>query len=492
MKADMTNNLEIGSAVEAMQESIGRMSGQVSSALETVAGGALQVLLDGSWKLGRSRVTALLLTVTGLSMLLSACGPDGPKPPVVGGTGTSPTITETAAIPTKVDVISTAIPAPTEIPLLGYGGPYTAEQKAFTESPRAQEMKKGLEDYVKYWEKFKVFAPGTQLSLLPYEDQTDITNKDKMIYVAEVYNDPNYDGFVVTIPMAQYMRYLETGDPQVMIPPKDATTLMENTDPFKMTKQVKEGSVPALAGIPVGAVNGVQNGEFVYFMPGTAGSLVVVGQLDKNFQWVKKEEAKQYPICQIEQFRDCPVVWEDLFNGDYFRGLKTLSKPFDPAKLKWVPMQLINGPGLPAIVYNTDTAPNYKDASSAPFRRNITSGVTTYQGSDYLIIPIEYADPNDPSNPEKNVWVIGVQYLPIKAREQLGVSVWKNEMNIAPIVTSDQNWADSRQLPLVTKSFEENPKMAEYFQSFLAGSLNALDGKVVQIEIATNTRHWFE
>lgn len=138
-------------------------------------------------------------------------------------------------------------------------------------------------------------------------------------------------------------------------------------------------------------------------------------------------EVKQFPICQIEKFRDCPITVDDLFNGEYHRWLKTLSKPFDPAKLKWVPMQLINGPGLPVIGYDTNTAPNYRDKSTAPFRRNITSGITTYQGSDYLIIPIEYADPQDPGNPEKNVWVIGVMPIIIKANEQLVVNDWKNK-----------------------------------------------------------------
>ena len=204
-------------------------------------------------------------------------------------------------------------------------------------------------------------------------------------------------------------------------------------------------------------------------------------------------EVKQFPICQIENFRDCPITVDDLFNGEYHRWLKTLSKPFDPAKLKWVPMQLINGPGLPVIGYDTNTAPNYRDRSTAPFRRNITSGITTYQGSDYLIIPIEYADPQDPGNPEKNVWVIGVMPIIIKANEQLVVNVWKNKMNIAPIVTSDTYWSgDGRQVSLITKSFAQDPKMAEHFQNFLAGNVNALDGKVVQIEIATTTYHGFE
>jgi hypothetical protein len=216
------------------------------------------------------------------------------------------------------------------------------------------------------------------------------------------------------------------------------------------------------------------------------------GQPGQEWFLYGSELVKQFPICQLEKFRDCPIAVEDLFNGNYHRWLKTLSKPFDPAKLKWVPMELVNGPGLPFIGYDTSTAPNYKDESVAPFRRSVTGGVTTYQDMDYLIIPIEYADPKDPGNPEKNVWVIGVKPIIVKAREQIVISGWKNGMHIAPIVTSDKYWSNNSEVPLLTKSFEENPDMAERFQSFLAGNVSALDGKMVQIEIATNNRHWFE
>lgn len=203
-------------------------------------------------------------------------------------------------------------------------------------------------------------------------------------------------------------------------------------------------------------------------------------------------EVMQFPICQIEKFRECPITVDDLFNGEYLRWLKTLSKPFDPAKLKWVPMEEISYPNGRIIVYDTKTAPNYRNESSAPFRRNITSGVTTYQGSDYLIIPIEYADPKDPGNPEKNVWVIGVELLFTKAYGQNAPNTWKNKMHIAPIVTSDGYWANGASVPLATKSFEEDPKMAERFQSFLAGNVSALDGKVVQLALGTDTAHFFE
>jgi len=207
-------------------------------------------------------------------------------------------------------------PISTEVSIVGYGGQLTVEQQAFTETQRAQGMKIGLENYVNYWEEFRVFADGTQLSLIPYPDQSDPTNINKMVYVAEVSGDLNYDGFVITIPIAQYQKYLETGDPQVMLPPQNAITLMENTDPFKMTKQVKEGSIPNLAGIPIGAVNGVMNGEFVYFAPGTTGALEVVGKLDENFKWtVAMESSLRIENLVSNKWRNYSIV--ENSNGYY-------------------------------------------------------------------------------------------------------------------------------------------------------------------------------
>ncbi len=64
-------------------------------------------------------------------------------------------------------------------------------------------------------------------------------------------------------------------------------------------------------------------------------------------------EVKQFPICQIENFRDCLITVDDLFNGNYLRWLNTLSKPFDQSKIKQVPMEVVFGN---IITYNTKTA----------------------------------------------------------------------------------------------------------------------------------------
>lgn len=297
--------------------------------------GAAVAVGEVAWRGGRKRsIVTLMGLMVGVGMLLSAC--DGTTPTVVGGdggTGTSPTASETGGVPT-----GEVAPTSTEVPLLGYGGVASVEQQAFMESPRAQGMKAGLENYVSYWEEFKVFAPGTQLSLVPYADQADPTNQDKMVYVAEVAGDPNYDGFVVTIPIAQYEKYLVTGDPQVMLPPQGATALMENTDPFKMSKQVREGSVPAQAGIPIGAVNGLQYGEFVYFMQGADGTLQVVGHLDEKGQW--KEGA---PIVLTTGWstdeRDWPRVEWDTPTGEITAKAREMVERMSVDTSRMIPVQ---------------------------------------------------------------------------------------------------------------------------------------------------------
>lgn len=230
---------------------------------------------------GRGRLVTSFLALT---FAIEACS--SPLSTRESSTGVAPSTT-VATETTGDTTTETAVanPTSTEVPVVGYGGLPSAEQKAFMESNRAQEMQKGLENYVTYWEEFGVFAKGTKLSMVPYVDLGDPKNPDKMVYVAEVSGDPNYEGYVVTVPIAQYEKYLQTGDPETMLPPQGATSLQENTDPFKMSKQVKKDSIPNQAGIPVGAVNGVKDGQFVYFAPGTTGALEVVGHLDETFHW---------------------------------------------------------------------------------------------------------------------------------------------------------------------------------------------------------------
>jgi hypothetical protein len=212
-------------------------------------------------------------------------------------------------------------------------------------------------------------------------------------------------------------------------------------------------------------------------------------------------EVKQYPICQVENFRDCPIPVEELFDGTYLRWLYTLSKPFDSAKIKNVPLQEVNG----EIIYNLATLPNFTDPETAPFRRDVTFGYTEYKHNGalfkYIVMPVEYYDFK---HPEQNQWVITVYSLIHSydgkvshattekgriwdislEREQSALqstlNVWENEMNITPILTGENpvpyapEWKSDDD-PLVKTTFTNYPDMHDRFQRFVdEGDMTAL------------------
>ena len=105
-------------------------------------------------------------------------------------------------------------------------------------------------------------------------------------------------------------------------------------------------------------------------------------------------EIKQFPVCGIENFRDCPVTLEDIFNGNVMRWLEAQKRPFDTSKIKNVP--LIWYEGWDRIQYDTRTAPNFTDPATdqqhrdiAMHLQNVVDGVTY----DYIYLPVDVYDP---------------------------------------------------------------------------------------------------
>ena len=204
-------------------------------------------------------------------------------------------------------------------------------------------------------------------------------------------------------------------------------------------------------------------------------------------------EVKQFPICQIENFRDCPITVDDLFNGNYLRWLNTLSKPFDQSKIKQVPMIIVDN----EILYDIRTAPNFNDPSTRPFRRDVTAGHVVFNGNDYIAMPVEYFDPR---HPDKNQWVITLcgAYSPGYSMNdeiiQNAIRVWETEMHITPIETNDLLPFRNIKDQLIAKTFDNNPDMADRFQRFVDGDISALSdpGIVLFTNILTTNGHWYQ
>lgn len=204
-------------------------------------------------------------------------------------------------------------------------------------------------------------------------------------------------------------------------------------------------------------------------------------------------EVVDYGKCTVENFEQCPIPEEDLFNGKYEAFLETLSAPFDPSKFKNpLPKHAVSSDL--GIYYNPATAPHFPNPEEAPFRRNVTAGeVVLKDGRKYIVLPIEFPDFNDPTNKDKNVWVIAVKNLFSVAKKSYGrpltdekisqmVYGWKT-MNITPIQISYINPNSGMPDSLYERTFKEHPDMDQRLEKFFYGDNTALKGMVVLTEI---------
>jgi hypothetical protein len=198
-------------------------------------------------------------------------------------------------------------------------------------------------------------------------------------------------------------------------------------------------------------------------------------------------EVKQYPICAVENFRDCPIPVEDLFNGEYLRWFETLFTPFDPAAVA----------DYTPPYYQDVLGPNYKTGEliedftnveivldSKGLRRDKTAGYAelvkngiTYQ---YLVLPVELYDPQ---NPRQNQGVITIWPIVDFAPE-----VWNepivNDTDKASLV---ERYAPEKSFWLFAKPYPfrppdplfdmvlaAHPELQERLDRFAAGDMTAL------------------
>jgi len=219
-------------------------------------------------------------------------------------------------------------------------------------------------------------------------------------------------------------------------------------------------------------------------------------------------EVIDYGICPPENFRNCPVPAEDLFNGNYLRFLESLSVPFNPEKfIKTVPMSIL---WYNAIGYPEETAPNFEGvettglASQTDFRKGRTSGYTEINGFKYRLIPTEYYDKD---NPDHNVWVIalGRIFHPDDPNWEVSeehtnrfIKLWE-EMKYTPLVRQVVPPDYSTPDILATRTFdlngdgfasqEEEEAMQELMDEFMAGNTRVLHGKVFLTEFYSSLNY---
>lgn len=187
------------------------------------------------------------------------------------------------------------------------------------------------------------------------------------------------------------------------------------------------------------------------------------------------KEFKQYAVCRVENYRDCVIPIEDLFDGSYSGWLRTLSKPFDsPQNLK----PLLAYPDMSgSIVWfgtmsNTTPTMNhsFSNPSTAPLRRGVTVGYVDPNPDvnlEYAIVPIEFYCANSPS---RSVWAIFA--LPDTSSVQDGafrklVTDWQSGSSLG-ILRNDRVYGDASGPidPLVARSFQLYPDLAQRIRNF--------------------------
>lgn len=183
------------------------------------------------------------------------------------------------------------------------------------------------------------------------------------------------------------------------------------------------------------------------------------------------KEIKQFPVCSVENYRDCEIQYQDLFNGNYLNWLNTLSKPFDESQVN-KDVKVVDFPGT-MITYGGSLGDPNKD----PVRRGVTVGYVLindgevgykewYGKREYAVLPIEF-DVNGES-----VWRIFV--MP-KANNESDttfinkVKQWLSGKSFG-IITNEyytglQSNGNTKD-PLTTVSFDEDPNLPGELHSF--------------------------
>jgi hypothetical protein len=172
-------------------------------------------------------------------------------------------------------------------------------------------------------------------------------------------------------------------------------------------------------------------------------------------------EIKQYKICTVENYEECPVPVEDLYNGDYLTWLKTLSKPFDPS-VKNSPLM---GGGLPLLMVSPKTEEEYqKNPSSNSFRKGPAGSVTTENGIPGIILNWEgHSD----LTPNENAWLVTAMFKDPRMSD----AMWQEILDLwissdTPVIEDYSNIELDKLVPLWREAYDRYPTMKSRTRSY--------------------------
>ena len=226
----------------------------------------------------------------------------------------------------------------------------------------------------------------------------------------------------------------------------------------------------------------------------------------------------------MENFRKNIIPEGALLDGSLWRFLKTLSRSFDPGKMKKVAKietKYLTGYNQEVIVYDLDTAPNFRGIetigsdSQTDFRRVdfgylIDTSVLGIDGRQCLVTATEFCnwEAEDPRDPDNNAWVIHVYPTanPYSAKfvdHDSTPEIWRHRMKYLPILTEAEYPLIQFEEELVTKRVVD-PLVYEFLNKytkgdrkkrvnrFVKGDRGALDGFVLLTRIAKGDKGWYE
>jgi hypothetical protein len=215
---------------------------------------------------------------------------------------------------------------------------------------------------------------------------------------------------------------------------------------------------------------------------------------------------KEYPMVEPKDFLDCVIPLEDLYPqngadmGEFARWAATKAQPFTAEQLDKRPWTEDSSNVLhpdPSI----DRVPG-----TVTVHMGITTCVVEMEGYKYIVTPFELPDPSDPTNPDKNIQVIGfggLNYIkdskldkPFTQRSKDNIAdILNGKIKIFPMITGFNYPTTSVEIPLAKRTWDTigAEKMAEIIARVKNGDIAALQelkGMPVMIRIADNP--WYK
>ncbi|MHB8777951.1 MAG: hypothetical protein ACYC6R_09340 [Anaerolineales bacterium] len=220
----------------------------------------------------------------------------------------------------------------------------------------------------------------------------------------------------------------------------------------------------------------------------------VIYAFDKETgKWRIERPIKEFSWCKdMHKFEECVIDEADLQEHGRFAQSTLTEDLFDPTMLNFAPMTPMSvtyGVDGEYLIPNIETAPNYKNEATAPFKKDYMFGVTTIDGVDQYVIQVPYyvedVDAKD--------WpvITGVWRVSQGAYKLYNVDIFLDRMNVMPWNISDLTLATQFVNPKTDDNFTE-AEVRQIIEEMRTGNFANANGLVLKFEIARVTGGWYE